>query len=167
MHEPVYEPPDVPLNVRQDHKPPNIPLDVYQDCNEPDDLLLDPPQDFHQSSPLLNIAGDAEEIPWHNPLRDLDVDDLSQSAWLPNLQRDMSFICSLWSATLDDGVGLKGKDLIRLRNPLRFPCQIDNPCDELAISLFLALQHLSEVAYDNICTAVQKRYPDSEVPSLY
>ncbi|KAG1752196.1 hypothetical protein EDB19DRAFT_1613676, partial [Suillus lakei] len=86
---------------------------------------------------------------------------------LPNLQRDMSFICSLRSATLDDGVGLKGEDLQRLQNPPRFPCQIDNPCEELAISLFLALQHSSEVAYDNIRNTVQKRYPDSEVPSLY
>jgi len=37
----------------------------------------------------------------------------------------------------------------------------------LDLSLFLALQHSSEVVYDNIHNAVQKRYPDSEVPSLY
>ncbi|KAG0696603.1 hypothetical protein DFH29DRAFT_812840 [Suillus ampliporus] len=79
----------------------------------------------------------------------------------------MSFICSLWSTTLNDGVGLKGEDLLCLQNPPRFPCQIDNPCEELAISLFLALQHSSEVAYDNIRNTVQKCYPDSEVPSLY
>ncbi|KAG1893540.1 uncharacterized protein F5891DRAFT_962782 [Suillus fuscotomentosus] len=79
----------------------------------------------------------------------------------------MSFICSVRRATLDDGVGLKGEDLVRLQDPPRFPCRIDNPCEELAISLFLALQHSSEAAYDHIRSAVQKCYPDSEVPSLY
>ncbi|KAG2337321.1 hypothetical protein BDR05DRAFT_1005135 [Suillus weaverae] len=154
LHEPVYEPPNALL---PDHNP----------QNEPENPRQDPLQDVRQRSPLPDIDGDAKEIPWHNPLNDLDVDDLFRSAWLPNLQCDMSFICSLWSITLSDRVGLKGEDLQRLQNPPRFPCQIDNPCEELAISLFLALQHLSEVAYDNIRNTVQKRYPDSEVPSLY
>ncbi|KAG2738243.1 hypothetical protein P692DRAFT_201858104 [Suillus brevipes Sb2] len=153
LHEHVYEPPDSPLPDRDPQ-------------NEPENPRQDPLQDVRQRSPPPDVDGDAEEIPWHNPLNDLDVDDLFRSARLPNLQRDMSFICSLRSATLDDGVGLKGEDLQRLQNPPRFPCQIDNPCEELAISLFLALQHSSEVAYDNIRNAVQKRYPDSEVPTF-
>lgn len=56
------------------------------------------------------------------------------------LMTDMSFICSLRSVTLDDGVGLKGEDLVRLQDPPIFPCRIGNSCEELAISLFLALQ---------------------------
>ncbi|KAG2065831.1 hypothetical protein BDR04DRAFT_1130256 [Suillus decipiens] len=136
---------------------------VHEPVYEPPDAPLHVPLDHDPQNELEN--------PWQDPLQDvhqyLDVDDLFQSAWLPNLQRDMSFICSLQSATLDDGVGLKGEDLLCLQNPPRFLCQIDNLCEELAISLFLALQHSSEVAYDNIQNTVQKCYPDSEVPSLY
>jgi hypothetical protein len=79
----------------------------------------------------------------------------------------MEFVCALQRASLDDEVGLTGEDLERLRNPPQTPCRIENPCDELAISMFLALQHSSEAAYSNIRAAVKKRYPDSEVPSLH
>ncbi|KAG1845762.1 hypothetical protein C8R48DRAFT_779767 [Suillus tomentosus] len=79
----------------------------------------------------------------------------------------MEFVCALQQASLDDKVGLTGEDLECLRNPPQTPCLIDNPCDELAISMFLALQHASEAAYSNIQAAVKKCYPDSEVPSLH
>lgn len=79
----------------------------------------------HQPDPHL----DQPQLPLdrerrHSSLWDLDLDELSNMARLPKLQQDMLFICALREAHLDDGVGLKGKALERLRNPPSYPAAV-------------------------------------------
>ncbi|KAG1831035.1 hypothetical protein EV424DRAFT_1343169 [Suillus variegatus] len=57
----------------------------------------------------------------HSSLWDLDLDEPSNMARLPKLWQDMLFICALQEAHLDDGAGLKGEALERLRNPPSYP----------------------------------------------
>ncbi|KAJ8588647.1 hypothetical protein M405DRAFT_792718 [Rhizopogon salebrosus TDB-379] len=88
-------------------------------------------------------------------------------ARIPKLQQDMLFIRALREAHLDDGIGLKDEALERLRNPPSYPATIDDPCVNLALSMFLALEHSSEEAYADIRTAVHQCFPGSDIPSLY
>jgi hypothetical protein len=71
-------------------------------------------------------------------------------ARIPKLQQDMLFICALREAHLDDGVGLKGEALEKLRNPPSYQATVDDPGIDFALSMFLALEHSSEAAYEDI-----------------
>lgn len=98
---------------------------------------------------------------------DLDLDALAASARLDNLKRDISFIQALRNATLDDGTGLKGEKLERLRNPPRQSLCIDDPSTILALRMFMALEHSSQDTYVQIREAVIECYPDSDVPPFH
>ncbi|KAG1825447.1 uncharacterized protein BJ212DRAFT_1314073 [Suillus subaureus] len=84
---------------------------------------------------------------WHNPLKDLDLDQLGRDAKRFELQRDMQFILALHNATLDDGAGLIGDALEHLRNPPQAQARLDDSDIEHGISLFLAFEHASESAF--------------------
>ncbi|KIK36559.1 hypothetical protein CY34DRAFT_26295 [Suillus luteus UH-Slu-Lm8-n1] len=71
----------------------------------------------------------------------------------------MLFIHALREAHLDDGVGLKGEALERLRNPPSYPATVDDPGINFALSMFLALKHSSEAAYEDIRTAAHRCFP--------
>ncbi|KAG2336730.1 hypothetical protein BDR05DRAFT_1005614 [Suillus weaverae] len=77
-------------------------------------------------------------------------------ARIPKLQQDMPFICALREAHLDNGVGLKGEALERLRNPPSYPATVDDPGIDFAPSMFLALEHSSEAGYEDIRTAAHR-----------
>ncbi|KAI6148360.1 hypothetical protein BKA82DRAFT_3926914, partial [Pisolithus tinctorius] len=47
------------------------------------------------------------------------------------------------------------------------PLHIDDLSTELALSMFLALEHSSENAYTKIQRAVQKAFPDCELPMFH
>ncbi|KAI6004300.1 hypothetical protein EDD15DRAFT_2130849, partial [Pisolithus albus] len=79
----------------------------------------------------------------------------------------MSFIETIRSATLDDGTGLTGEALERLRNPPKDPLCVDDPYTELALSMFIALEHSSEITYEKIRKAIQKCLQGIELPSFH
>ncbi|KAG1725615.1 uncharacterized protein EDB91DRAFT_1239764 [Suillus paluster] len=109
-----------------------------------------------------------QKMSWsrRSPLWDLDLNELSNMAHIPKLQQDMLFIRALWEARLDDGVGLKGEALERLRNPPSYPATVDDPAVDFALSMFLALEHSSEAAYEDIQTAAHRCFPESDIPSV-
>ena len=97
----------------------------------------------------------------------LNHDELAEIATLQKHVHDLSFIRALRNASLDDGTGLTGDALVRLRNPPMEPLQIVNPDIKLALQNFLALKHSSEEAYERICKAIHQHFQDLLIPSLY
>ncbi|KAI5982717.1 hypothetical protein EDD15DRAFT_2110766, partial [Pisolithus albus] len=78
---------------------------------------------------------------------------------LPKLQCSLHFVHDIRNASLDDGEGLTGEQLVYLRNPLTEPLHIEDPSTEFALSTFIALEHSSESTYAKIRQAAQKAYP--------
>ncbi|KAG1817176.1 uncharacterized protein BJ212DRAFT_1576814 [Suillus subaureus] len=76
---------------------------------------------------------------WHNPLKDLDLDQLGRDVKRFELQRDMQFILALHNATLDDGAGLIGDALERLRNPPQAQARLDDSDIEHCWSISVVL----------------------------
>ncbi|KIO08757.1 hypothetical protein M404DRAFT_22611 [Pisolithus tinctorius Marx 270] len=60
-----------------------------------------------------------------------------------------------------------GEDLDRLRNPPKEPLRVDDQYTELALSMFIALEHSSESTYEKIRQAIQKCFPDVGLPSFH
>ena len=79
----------------------------------------------------------------------------------------MSFIQTIRDASLDDGIGLTGEPLEQLRNPPKAPLRVDDRYTELALSMFIALEHSSESTYEKIQRAIEQCFPDAEIPSFY
>ena len=88
-------------------------------------------------------------------------------AELPKLQRSMSFIQAIRNASLDDGIGLTDEALEQLRNPPKEPLRVDDQYTELALSMFIVLKHSSESTYEKIQKAINKCFPDAELPSFH
>ncbi|KAI5997305.1 hypothetical protein F5J12DRAFT_686870, partial [Pisolithus orientalis] len=54
-----------------------------------------------------------------------------------------------------------------LHNLPKEPLQVDDQYTELALSMFIALEHSSESTYEKICQAIQKCFPDVGLPSFH
>lgn len=126
-----------------------------------------PDQDENDEGDLQQPDPNPPQDRVQDPLVMLNLDELAEIATLQKHVRDLSFIRALRNASLDDGTGLTGDALVRLRNPPTEPLRIVNPDVELALQNFLALEHSSEEAYERIRKAIHQRFPDSSLPSLY
>ncbi|KAI6025526.1 hypothetical protein EDC04DRAFT_2899734 [Pisolithus marmoratus] len=102
--------------------------------------------------------------PAHSPPLDLDIEELICKACLPKLQCSLHFVCNIRNASLDDGMGLTGKQLVYLCNPPKEPLQIEDPSIELALLMFIVLEHSSESTYAKIQQAIQKSFPIPNSP---
>jgi hypothetical protein len=98
----------------------------------PDDDMLPPHDNVPPDDPQHHPDPLPEE--WHDSLADLDLEELLRNARLPDLRRDMEFVLALREASLDDGVGLVGDALERLRNPPRHQAEFGGPDVEYGIS---------------------------------
>ncbi|EIW75401.1 hypothetical protein CONPUDRAFT_65682, partial [Coniophora puteana RWD-64-598 SS2] len=85
---------------------------------------------------------------------------------LENLQRDMSYIMRIRSASLDEGIGLKGDALTRLRNPPTRPIEILSPETLLTLRMLEAMEHAPEEAYNKVRDAINECFTTS-IPSLH
>ena len=145
--------------------------DEYQDENGHDaghddrDEGHDPPNQRGDSPRPLNL-GLPQWRSTRTPLHDLDLAELEQIARIDFLQRDIQFIRRLRDATLDEPGGLSEEALKRLRNPPQTTPEIKDPVIELALSMYLVLEHSSQETYERIRRAVEKCFPGSIVPSL-
>ncbi|KAI6094453.1 hypothetical protein EV401DRAFT_2164076, partial [Pisolithus croceorrhizus] len=77
------------------------------------------------------------------------------------------FVQDIRNVSLDDGVGLTGEQLTCLHNPPKEALSIEDPSIEIALSMFIALEHSSESTYAKIQWAIQKGFPDSELPTFH
>jgi hypothetical protein len=102
-----------------------------------------------------------------NSLSGLDLSELAQIMHLNFLKRDLQFIQSLRNATLEDAHGLTQDALTHLQNPPQTVPVIDDPITELALSMFLALEHSSQDTFEKIRRAIEKCFPDSHLPSFH
>ncbi|KAG2337362.1 hypothetical protein BDR05DRAFT_895382 [Suillus weaverae] len=72
-------------------------------------------------------------------------------AVLPKMKETMEYILALRNASLEDPIAkLDDAALERLRNPPREPVVIDSPSIWHSISSYLALEHASQEAYNQI-----------------
>ncbi|KAI6021195.1 hypothetical protein EDC04DRAFT_2901385 [Pisolithus marmoratus] len=156
---------DGPGDVSND----NGPRDVHND-NDRGDVFNDnglgeSRNDNNQSAECNDDRPPAP--PAHSPLLDLDIKELIHKACLPKLQCSLCFVHDIRNASLNNGVGLMGEQLAYLRNPLKEPLRIEDPSIELALSMFIALEHSSESTYAKIQQAIQKSFPNSELPTFH
>lgn len=152
-YSPPWAPP--PLN-RPQHDPPS---DGQYDHPH------SPSSDEEQSRDADTVPGaDAGPVP--NTLVELDLDQLMASTHLDFLQTKLSFIQDVRNATLDDGHGLSGDALQRLRNPPQSAPEINDSVTQLALTIFIALEHSSQETYEKIWRAIEKCY-ESSLPSFY
>ncbi|KAI6137682.1 hypothetical protein BKA82DRAFT_3996681 [Pisolithus tinctorius] len=79
----------------------------------------------------------------------------------------MDFIQCIWNASLGDGMGLGGESVDWLCNPLVDVLELIDPCQKLAIQIFMSLEHSSESAYEKIHISIHACFPGSELPSFY
>ncbi|KAG1859452.1 hypothetical protein C8R48DRAFT_673988 [Suillus tomentosus] len=76
---------------------------------------------------------------------------LAGIAKLPKIKETMEYILALKNASLEDPIAKLGDDALeRLRNPPKGPITIDSPEIRHSISMYLALEHASQAAYNQI-----------------
>jgi len=160
------EPPDDFFDQNEPPVPddnPHIPPDDFTDQNKPpvpNNNPHIPPDDFTNQNepPVPNNApecdGHQQEYQFvlhHQPWPNIDVEALSQMAVLPKIKETMDYILALQNASLEDPIAkLDDTALERLCNPPREPVVIDSLSIQHSISLYLALEHASQEAYNRI-----------------
>ncbi|KAG1894228.1 uncharacterized protein F5891DRAFT_961860 [Suillus fuscotomentosus] len=75
----------------------------------------------------------------------------------------MEFVHLLRNASLEDPIAKLGEDVLaRLRNPHQEPGDIERPGVHQSISMYLALEHSSQHAYDRIRRAITRNFAGAE-----
>lgn len=98
--------------------------------------------------------------------RSIDVHELSDLIQIDDIKTSMEFVRGLESATLDDQeMRLGSEALERLRDPPQHQLETPSPDLRLAVDLYLAVGNASQETYNVIRTAIQRRYPESELLS--
>ncbi|KAG2028960.1 hypothetical protein BDR03DRAFT_882217 [Suillus americanus] len=97
------------------------------------------------------------------PRPDIDLEALAQSAVLPKIKEAMEFVLSLRRASLMDLLAQIYTDvLVRLHDPPRAPIDIDHPGIWHSISMYLALEHASQDAYNRIHRSTLRNFTGAE-----
>ncbi|KAI9568685.1 hypothetical protein HD554DRAFT_2204915 [Boletus coccyginus] len=95
-------------------------------------------------------------------LLDIDVDDPVHSAVLQKIKVELEFITLIQNALLDDPSNKLLRECIqRLWNPLQAPMTIKKPGVCHSITMYLALEHSSQNAYNQIYCSTQANFPES------
>ncbi|KAG1823586.1 uncharacterized protein BJ212DRAFT_1476454 [Suillus subaureus] len=135
---PPNEPP-VPLN-----KPPIPP-------NEPPTPLNEPPIPPNIPAEVNGHQLQYQFILQCHPRPNIDMEALAGIAKLPKIKETMEYILALKNASLEDLIAKLGDDALeRLCNPPKGPVTIDSPGIQHSISMYLALEHASQAAYNRI-----------------
>ncbi|KAG2744318.1 hypothetical protein P692DRAFT_201721996, partial [Suillus brevipes Sb2] len=97
------------------------------------------------------------------PQPNIDVDAMAELAKLPKIKETMEYILALKNATLEDPMAKLGDDALeRLRNPPQGPITIDSPGIRHSISMYLALEHASQEAYDRIMRSTRRNFTEAD-----
>ncbi|KAG1735427.1 hypothetical protein EDB19DRAFT_1910689 [Suillus lakei] len=114
----------------------------------PDDEPPLPPDDEPPLPPDHELPP-IELILARRPRPNIDVDNLAQRAVLQKMKDSMEFVLALKNTSLDDPLAKLSNDALdRLRNPPQGPIIIDSPGVRQSISMYLALEHGSQEAYN-------------------
>ncbi|KAF8834753.1 hypothetical protein BDN67DRAFT_1016184 [Paxillus ammoniavirescens] len=93
---------------------------------------------------------------------ELDIDELFDSAILPHIQQELEFVMMIRDASLDNPINkISAEGVQRLRNPPQAPIDIKSPGFRLSMSMYLALEHSSQDAYEQIQRSIQLNLSDS------
>jgi hypothetical protein len=99
-------------------------------------------------------------------IRSIDVQELSDLIQIDDIKTSVEFVRGLESATLDDQeMRLGSEALERLRHPPQYQLETPSPDLHLTVDLYLAVGNASQETYNVIQTAIQRRYPESELLS--
>ncbi|KAI6102378.1 hypothetical protein EDD17DRAFT_1900166 [Pisolithus thermaeus] len=159
-----YHNDDGPGNIFND----NGPGDILHDNNSGELCNNDGPLALHENDQPAECNNNPPPTPPAcSPLLNLNIEELICKARLLKLQCALHFVWDIRNASLDDGVGLTGEQLVCLCNPPKEALSIEDPSIEIALSMFIALEHSSESTYAKIQWAIQKGFPDSELPTFH
>ncbi|EIW80973.1 hypothetical protein CONPUDRAFT_56343 [Coniophora puteana RWD-64-598 SS2] len=101
-----------------------------------------------------------------SPLASLDLRALARRTPLEELQRDMSFVIRIRDATLDDGIGLKGEALRRLRDPPQEILEVPDNLTLLGMQMYDAMEKSSEKTYNHVRASIHHNLAGAQIPSL-
>ncbi|KAG2749072.1 hypothetical protein P692DRAFT_20780095, partial [Suillus brevipes Sb2] len=89
----------------------------------------------------------------------IDLEALAQSATMLKMQETMAFVLALKNASLEDEVvRMSDEAVARLRNPPRVLLEINNPGIRHSISMYLALEHASQEAYNRMRRSTMRNF---------
>ncbi|KAG2076100.1 hypothetical protein BDR04DRAFT_1133197 [Suillus decipiens] len=102
----------------------------------------------------------------------INIEALAQLAVLLKIQETFEFILALKNASLEDPVAkMNDEALERLRNPPKVPLEINNPGIRHSISMYLALEHGSQDAYNRVRRSTMRNFAGAaavdDIPSFY
>lgn len=141
---PVFEDPEDVLHNRIVSSSP-VPPPRHED-REP---TPDPEQDHHHPRPHIDYD---RRLP---PL--IQLDRLSETAVLPSFKETLAFISIIRNASLEDPIArYTDAMLARIRNPPQTTLHIDNPALRHSISVYLALEHASQKAYERVIDSTKR-----------
>jgi hypothetical protein len=93
----------------------------------------------------------------------INVEELVQTAILEKIKNTMEYILLLKNATPEDRIAKFSDDaLARLHHPPNEPIRIANPGTRQSISMYLALEHASQEAYNRIRRATMQNFLGAE-----
>lgn len=116
------------------------------------------PEHFPSESPPAVYEIDFE----HRRPLEISIDNLIHSAVLPKIKTELQFISLIREASLDDTTSnLSNKAIYCLQNPPQSPITIENNGIRHSIAMYLALEHLSQAAYDQICHSTRTNCSES------
>lgn len=92
----------------------------------------------------------------------VDLEELSRVTVLPKLQQTMAFIIAIRNASFEDPMAkMTNAMLTRLRNPLEAPIEINSSGVRHSISVYLALEHASQNAYEGVIKSTRRNFPEA------
>ncbi|KIO00040.1 hypothetical protein M404DRAFT_153603, partial [Pisolithus tinctorius Marx 270] len=92
----------------------------------------------------------------------VNIEALVATAIFLSMQETMNFIAKLKNMSLNDLDSKLNKDAIKwLHNPPSQPISIENPSTHFSISAYLALESMSQNAYNHVCQATCSSFASS------
>ncbi|KAG0701436.1 hypothetical protein DFH29DRAFT_990075 [Suillus ampliporus] len=108
----------------------------------------------------------------HRQPPNINIEALAEIAILPKIKDTFTFILALKNASSEDPVArMNDEALERLWNPPHVPLEINNLGIRHSISMYLALEHASQDAYNHICRSTMRNFAGAaavaDVQSFY
>ncbi|KAG2745631.1 hypothetical protein P692DRAFT_20741214 [Suillus brevipes Sb2] len=156
---------DPPESADPDNDPPVPDNDPPVPDNDPPVPDNDPPVPDNDPPNPPNPPNEPQYqyVLQRQPQPNIDVDAMAELAKLPKIKETMEYILALKNATLEDPMAKLGDDALeRLRNPPQGPITIDSPGIRHSISMYLALEHASQEAYDRIMRSTRRNFTEAD-----
>jgi hypothetical protein len=134
--------------------------DIQDEMTQEDELLATATSQIHLYEAIVRIEEQEVEVFG----RGADEEPAVFESRIENVRIVQQYIQAISSATLEHDT-LNREVIYRLRNPIKHEVDISDPDLRLSLDLFLACSHALEATYNSACTAIRRRFPDTDMLS--